>query len=166
MKKIFSALFVVALFAPTLAFASVGITLNGANPQTVIAGQTYVDPGFSALSTVNGDVTANVSASTVNTAVAGNTSRTYSVSDIDNTDPLNPVTSTATATRDITVMGTGGSLLFCSGPEAPGYTVGVMGGGCGGSTMFVPFGHALTASFGTTVGDVCQFAQGCMVEKK
>jgi hypothetical protein len=46
----------------------------------------------------------------------------------------------------------GGSLLFCSGPEAPGYTVGKVGGGCGATTTFVPFN-----------GASCLFMQGCMI---
>lgn len=158
MKKIFSAFVVVALFvAPTLAFADVGITLNGANPQTVFQNQPYVDPGFNAFSTVNGNVTASVVTSDVNTLAAGNTSRIYSITDVDNTDPLNPVTSTAETTRDIIVQSIGGSLLYCSSQMAPGYTVGQPHGGanCPQSTpTWVPFN-----------GVSCAFMQGCMIKE-
>lgn len=48
----------------------------------------------------------------------------------------------------------GGSLLFCSGPMAPGYTIGKVGGGCGGTTTYVPFN-----------GTSCLFNQGCMIKE-
>ena len=51
----------------------------------------------------------------------------------------------------------GAGLPFCSGPMAPGWNVGLPGGGCGGSTlMFEPYSSGL-----------CPFIdqQGCMVNK-
>ena len=48
----------------------------------------------------------------------------------------------------------GGNLLFCSGPMAPGYHVGVVGGGCGGNTTYVPYN-----------GTSCLFGQGCMIKQ-
>lgn len=105
MKKSLSIIvaLVIAL-APFSAFASVGITLAG-GPVTLYAGQSYVEPGYSALSTTDGDVTGLVTASSVNTSVAGNTSRTYSVTD--------SALDSDTQTRVITVIGASAGPL-CS----------------------------------------------------
>lgn len=153
-KIVVSAVAALALFVAPLAFAAAApasvatITLVGGSV-SVTQNTPFVDPGFSAFSTTDGDITSSVLISPVDTGVPGDTSRDYSVTD--------STGATADETRDITVVSapTGGALLYCSGPEAPGYTVGVMGGGCGGSTMFVPFN-----------GDTCTFMQGCMMPKK
>lgn len=50
----------------------------------------------------------------------------------------------------------GGGLIFCSGPMAPGYNVSLPGGGCGGTTTYVPFNQPLGD------GTVCSFFMGCM----
>ena len=48
----------------------------------------------------------------------------------------------------------GGAMNWCSGPMAPGYHVGVIGGGCGGNTTYIPFN-----------GASCLFNQGCMIKE-
>ncbi|MBI5398452.1 DUF5011 domain-containing protein, partial [Candidatus Woesearchaeota archaeon] len=58
------------------------ITILGANPLTIEGGAVYVDAGATALDNVDGDITANIVAtSTVNTAVIGTYTVTYNVSD-------------------------------------------------------------------------------------
>ncbi|MDX1994985.1 MAG: putative Ig domain-containing protein, partial [bacterium] len=58
------------------------ITLVGDNPLTLTVGQTYVEPGATALDNVNGNLTANiVITGNVNTGVVGTYTRFYNVSD-------------------------------------------------------------------------------------
>lgn len=73
-KSIVSAVAIFGFLIPVAAFAdssTVSISLSGANPQTVYAGSAYVDPGYSAVSSTDGDITASVNTSFVNTSVAG-----------------------------------------------------------------------------------------------
>lgn len=143
-----------SLLAPAFAFADVSITLQGPNPVTVQAGQPFVEPGFTALSDVDGDITSQVVTTPVHTNIAGNTSENYFVTD--------STLATASASRGVDVQGGGGGLIFCSGPMAPGYNVGLAGGGCGGSTTYVPYNAPLAVS---GVGDRCQFFMGCVVPR-
>lgn len=150
MKKYIALSVLVSVLVPSLAFASVGITLSGPNPAPATQGQGFNEPGFAAFSTVDGDVTSLVTVSGPDTSSAGNSSRTYSVTD--------SALDSASVTRGVTVSGTGGSLLFCSGPMAPGYQIGVVGGGCGGTSTYVFYGAPLGD------GTNCEFFAGCMIE--
>lgn len=118
------------LSIPAFAFASVGITLTGGSV-TIQSGQSYVEPGYSALSTFDGDVSGSVLVSGIDTSVGSHTI-TYGVTD-SNLD-------SATAFRTLTVASVGSLMPFCSGPMAPGWQQGVAGGGCGGTGMTVPAG--------------------------
>lgn len=70
------------------------ITLVGSNPITVVVGNTYSDPGATALDNEDGDITSNIIAtSTVNTSVVGSYTVTYNVSDSQGL-PATPVTRT------------------------------------------------------------------------
>lgn len=130
MKKIIS--LVLALFlVPTLAFASVGINLNGGDMR-VTQGSTFQEPGYSAFSSFDGDITSSVAVSNPGTGQAGVFTITYSVTD-SNLD-------SASASRTLTVMGAGGQT-YCFGPTAPGWDTNLPDGGCGkkvfsGETMF------------------------------
>ena len=117
----------------TPAFAAASITLTGANPQAVNQGQSYSDPGFSAFSTFDGDITGSVITSGPNMDISGIQSRFYSVTD-SNGD-------VAGAVRTVNVQG-GGTMPFCSNPLAPGWQVGVIGGGCGGTEVLIAAGTA------------------------
>ena len=58
------------------------ILLNGSNPMPISVGGTYTEPGATATDNVDGDISANIQISgTVNTAVAGTYTITYSVTD-------------------------------------------------------------------------------------
>lgn len=58
------------------------INLKGANPMKLALNATFTDPGAIATDNVDGDISANIDAiSTVNTAVAGNYSVIYKISD-------------------------------------------------------------------------------------
>lgn len=70
------------------------ITLLGANPLNLTVGQNFTDPGATALDAVSG-VVAVTPSGTVNTAVAGAYTRTYTAKDAAN--------NTATATRTVNV---------------------------------------------------------------
>jgi len=61
------------------------ITLLGENPMALTQGDPYVEPGYTATDNVDGDLTGSVVVSgTVNTAVVGTYTLTYSVSDSSN----------------------------------------------------------------------------------
>lgn len=144
------------LLAPMLAFASVGITLTGGNV-TVSQGQTYNEPGYSAFSTFDGNITSNVAVSGVDTSVGSHTI-SYNVTD-SNLD-------SASAFRTLTVLSSGSLMPFCSGPMAPGWNVGLSGGGCGGTGMVVMAGASLpdATKFGGTKTCPFWFPSGCMVK--
>lgn len=114
------------------AFASVSITLSGANPAAAQQGKSFSDPGFSAFSTVDGDITNSVNTSGPDTGNVGTSFRTYSVTD--------SALDTASASRQVIVSGGGGTMPFCSGPMAPGWNAGLPGGGCGGTDTLIPAG--------------------------
>lgn len=155
MKNIFAAAALSALMfaAPFMASASVGISLVGGS---VLVQQysPFVEPGFSAFSTTDGDVTADVSASSVNTSVAGNAVRYYSVTDSDEL--------TATAQRSITIIGASATQTWCSSPTAPGYNVSLPHGGCAGQPESFSFGQTFVFK---GVSQVCQYWQGCVLPK-
>lgn len=72
------------------------ITLSGGN-QTLTAGDTWVDPGYSATDNTDGNLTGSVTVTgSVNTANAGTYTLTYSVTDA--------AGNTGTATRTVTVL--------------------------------------------------------------
>ncbi len=120
-----------SLLVPSLAFASVGITLQG-GAVTVQQGHSYQEPGYSAFSSVDGDITGLVGVSGFSSAVGTHT-LTYSVTD--------SALDSAFAFRSVTIMG-GGEMPFCSGPMAPGWQSGVDGGGCGGTGTVIAAGTA------------------------
>ena len=146
MKKTLGFLVGLSLLVPGLAFASVGITLSGGSV-TISQGTSYNEPGYSALSTTDGDVTSLVSVSGISAAVGSHTI-TYSVTD--------SALDSATAFRTLTVQGGGSVMPFCSGPMAPGWQIGVAGGGCGGTEVWVPAGSA---------GCPFWFVGGCVVKE-
>lgn len=155
-NKIAAVFVFVVLLAPSAAFASTTINLSGGSV-IVTAGQSYTEPGYSANSSFFGDVTGGVSASTVNTSAIGNTTRTYSYGPDFFGDNAN-------ASRSITVIaGGGGSLNFCSGPLAPGYIVGAIGGGCGQTSNFVQTNQPYVFN---GINLICTFSSGCMVPIK
>ena len=130
----------VFLAVPFAAFAdapasTVSIDLSG-GPVTIQQGTSYIEPGYSALSSVDGDITSQVSASTVSTSHTGTTGRTYTVTD--------SVGTTATAFRDITILApTGGAAPYCSAPNAPGWHVDLPDGGCGSKNIQVPYNSSV-----------------------
>jgi len=69
--------------SPAVASAPV-ITLNGANPMTVNVSDTFIDPGATAMDDVDGDLSTSIKVdSNVDTAVAGDYTVAYSVTDSD-----------------------------------------------------------------------------------
>jgi hypothetical protein len=71
------------------------IRLNGSNPMSVNQGSAFTDPGAAAVDNVDGSVPVSVSGS-VNTAVPGSYTRTYSATDA--------AGNTATKTRTVNVL--------------------------------------------------------------
>lgn len=135
MKKIITAIATGAMLLPMAAFASVDLTLFGADPVTVLQGQSYSEPGYSANSSVDGDITSLVSVSSVDTSVSGSFTIDYSVTD--------SALDTATAQRGLIVASGGGTMPYCSGPLAPGWQAGVAGGGCGGTEIVLRAGQSV-----------------------
>lgn len=70
----------------------------------------------------------------------------------------------------------GGGLIYCSGPSAPGWNVGLPGGGCGGTDIFVargatvfiaaPTKNGLAGSGGYNFTCPDFYPSGCMVPNK
>lgn len=131
MHKLLGVVVGVALFAPLFALASVDLTLNGGSV-TVRQGAAYNEPGFTANSTVDGNITNLVSVSNPGTGSSGTFSVNYAVTD--------SALDSAFASRTLIVQSSDSLMPFCSGPMAPGWHVGVAGGGCGGTQVFVPAG--------------------------
>lgn len=131
---------VAVLLFPAVSFASVSITVNGANPATVSVGHSFNDPGVTAISTVDGDISSSVISTGVDTSSIGVQSDIYSV--------IDSALDTASAVRTVDVIGGGAGQLWCSGPTAPGWNTNLPDGGCGhhvdsgslllfGSTSFI-----------------------------
>lgn len=135
MKKLIGSIVVLGFLVPMFAFASVNITLNGSNPVEV-TGNSYNEPGYSANSTVDGNITSSVVTSgLIRSATQGNLyTVNYSVTD--------SALSTASASRTI-IFSTGGGMPYCSGPMAPGWQVGVSGGGCSRASIMVNPGETV-----------------------
>lgn len=154
MKKIVGFILSATLVVPSLAFASVGITLTGGDV-VVTAGKTFVEPGYSAFSSYDGDITNSVTVSGVNTTVVGSHTVNYSVTD-SNSD-------SAYASRNLTVVGGGnGGQIYCSSPTAPGWNVSLPDGGCGGGSTYIPFGKLFVNNLGYM--ETCSFRFGCMIK--
>ncbi len=158
MKKLLALATVGMLLAPTLALASVNINLTGGNV-TVRQGQGFSEPGYSANSTVDGDVTGLVSVTGVDTSVGSHTI-SYNVTD--------SALDSATASRTFTVVSEGSLMPYCSGPSAPGWQMGLDGGGCGGTGRVVPAGATYTVGNAGAIATlkVCPFwfVGGCLVK--
>ena len=82
------------------------ITLNGSSVMTIQCGSTFTDPGATAVDACTGNRTVNASG-TVNTAVVGTYTRTYTASDGNG--------NTATATRTVNVIDTVGPVITVNG---------------------------------------------------
>lgn len=147
MKKFIAVLAGVSLLLPALALADVSIDLSGGNV-IVQQGQSYTEPGYSANSTVDGDITSDVSVSNPGTSAAGSFTITYAVTD--------STWTSAFASRGLTVVAGGGTEPYCSSPTAPGWRSGLADGGCGGAKM-----HVVPAG-----SPGCPFflSQGCLIK--
>lgn len=82
------------------------ITIAGANPLTVEVGTAFTDPGATATDNIDANVPVNVSGS-VNTAIPGNYTITYSASDT--------AGNTATATRTVNVVDVTAPVITVAG---------------------------------------------------
>jgi hypothetical protein len=145
-KTFVSAVAVLVLVSPLAAFAAVAPVTT----VTATADAGSIISPFGAVVVATGDtqvfnISANNGFHLTNVTVDGSSAGTPSTVGItgDGSDHSISVASASSG---------GGSLVFCSGPEAPGYTVGKVGGGCGGTTTFVPYN-----------GTSCLFMQGCMI---
>ena len=112
------------------------ITLLGDNPLLLLVGDTFVDPGATAVDDVDGDITANivVGGDVVNTNVEGNYTVTYTVSDASGNPAQEARTVTVSAepppppaSSDMSVDGSGPASVE-TGSTAT-YTVSVTNGG-------------------------------------
>lgn len=163
LKTIISSVAVLVLVSPLAAFAAVAEITGTSVTATSDAGS-FVSPGGTTFVTSGTTQIFNIGAfggfKVTNVSVNGNAQGAVGsisitgTSDVDAfmEDPSFDTNDTTTATISVTSVPTGGNLLFCSGPEAPGYTVGKVGGGCGAPTTYVPFN-----------GTTCPFNQGCMI---
>lgn len=81
--NILQANFVDVIFAAGVDTTPPVITLTGANPQTIVQNDPYVELGATAVDNVDGDISGNIviNATNVNTAVIGSYSVTYDVQD-------------------------------------------------------------------------------------
>lgn len=161
MKKIISAIVVsFLLVSPVLADSNVTATADAGSAVSP-SGLTVVPTGVDQTFNINAQSGFTLSDVSVDGVSQG------AVSSVDFTGvDLDPILHTIDVSSQI-IAPTGGSAPWCSSPTAPGYNVSLPGGGCGDTRMFVPFGHALDASFGgaADTGN-CQFQQGCEVSKQ
>lgn len=151
MKKLVGSLIILGVLVPSLAFASVDITLQGSNP-TEVQGASYVEPGYTANSTVDGNITSSVVSSGLQRTTTGNVYTVdYSVVD--------SALSTASASRTV-IFSTGGTMPYCSGPMAPGWQTGVVDGGCSRASIVLNAGEIVD-------GFVCPvfFSTGCRLPR-
>lgn len=122
MKTVTSMFVAFSLLVAVPVFASVDINLVGGTV-TVEQGKSYNEPGYSAFSTTDGDVTGQVQSYAPATNVPGDYFVEYEVTD--------SALDYAYAARQFTVVApAAGQMFFCSGPMAPGWTVGLVNGGC------------------------------------
>jgi hypothetical protein len=69
--------------APSVAGSAPVITLSGANPLSLVVGNSYVEPGYTATDNRDGNITSRVTVSgSVNTSVAGTYTLTYNVTNL------------------------------------------------------------------------------------
>lgn len=113
------------------------ITLNGANPQTIQFGSSYVELGATVTDNYDTGLTANIDATSVNTGVAGTYTVTYNASDssgnsattvtrtvivapADNIAPTDPIASSSTHTAGTVSSVTTGTFNWTSSTDAGG----------------------------------------------
>lgn len=148
MKKIISLVAVLVLISPALTLADSTVTASSDTGSSISpSGVTVVPTGDTQIFTASVNQGYELTGISVDGVSQGNaTTVGFTGQDADTVDHTIAVSSF--------FVPTGGSLLFCSGPEAPGYTVGLVGGGCGGTSIYVPFN-----------GTLCLFFQGCMIKE-
>lgn len=150
MKKTISIALSIAFLIPSLAFADstviatagTGATINPSGTTVVATGDTQVfnfgaDQGYHLT---------NVAFDGIGQGV---------ISSLDFVGDLADHTISAFAGINAS---TGGTQPFCSSPMAPGWNVAMIGGGCGSTQLYVPFGAAFYD------GSICSFNGGCIVK--
>jgi len=86
------------------------ITLNGANPEDIIVGGTFSDPGATAMDDVDGNLTSYIRVSSnVDTSIVGDYQVTYSVTDSDG--------NSASAVRRVIVIDPGSDAVVLNVPD-------------------------------------------------
>lgn len=157
MKQIIAILTVLALLAPAAAFADSTVTTGASAGASVTpAGTTVVPTGDTQefdIGVDSGYTLSDVSVDGVSQGAVGAVDFTGTAGDT--------VDHTIVASAQI-VAPTGGTAPWCSGPSAPGWNVGEVGGGCGGTDTFVLPGQTEMID-GLPFDCPTAFVGGCMV---
>jgi hypothetical protein len=96
------------------------VTLLGANPMTLNVGDVFTDPGATATDDVDGNLTSSITATgTVNAAMSGTYTRTYSVTDAAGNIGTASRTVNVVLTRDA-ILGTYTTSNTCPAPPYSG----------------------------------------------
>lgn len=149
MKKVISVFALLVLALPAVSLADSNVTASADNGSTISpSGLTVVPTGFEQFFGIGADLGSkitNVSFDGISEGVTNSLGVVGAASD--------PINHTIVVTSE--PVG-GNSMIFCSGPMAPGYTVGQVGGGCGGTKSFYQLNQKLPD------GTLCEFWSGCM----
>lgn len=154
MKKALALVAVLSFLFPFAAFADSSVTATAGTgatvtPSGVTVVPTGVDQTFS-IGAADGYHLTGVVFDGIDQGVVGSVDFTGIAADV--------VDHTLFAAASINAP-TGGSQPFCSSPSAPGWRVGLIGGGCGGSQVFLQPGQ----SYGSFVCPDA-FVAGCVLK--
>lgn len=170
MKKFIAVLALIAL--PVFALADSNVVTSPdagsvVNPSsaTVLTGDTQM---FSVGPISGGFALSDVTVNGVSQGVVSSVSISGNVGDpildpitgLQAFDPISglPEFTPDTQTISVTSRPTGGTEPYCSSPSAPGWNVSLVGGGCGGTQLFVRYNQPLPD------GTSCPFFGGCMTQ--
>lgn len=150
MKKTLGVLAVLMLLAPAAAFADSTVSASAGTGATISpSGTTVVATGVTQTFSIGATQGFKVTSVSVDGTSEG---------------AVNSVGFTGLAgdlvdhTISVSAQSQGGTEPWCSSPTAPGWQVGLVGGGCGGTSIFVPRGQTMG---GFTCPDA--FVAGCIL---
>jgi hypothetical protein len=153
MKKLIALVAVLSFMVPIAAFADSTVTASAGTGASISPSGTVIVPiGVDQVFDVGAQSGYTLSDVSVDGVSQGAVSTYDLIGDL--------VDHTIVASASI-VAPTGGSQPYCSSPSAPGWRVGLIGGGCPGNTsIYIPHGQTLN---GFTCPDA--FVAGCVIKQ-
>jgi hypothetical protein len=149
MKKVLAMVAVLSFLFPAAAFANSTVDASAGVGATISpSGVTVVPTGITQTFTVGVDQSYQLTGVTLDGV-------SQSLSNVNFTGIAGDLT---THTISVSAAPTGGAEPYCSSPTAPGWQVGLIGGGCGGTQIFVPRGETLNGFYCSDM-----FTAGCIL---